>query len=88
MQEAFKNDPVKAIENIHDTPADADVWVYRIVVFALAAGAIFIIIGIFVLMGGDNVDTKNNTPIILTALGSAAIGALSGILVPSPKNRP
>jgi hypothetical protein len=56
------------------------VWIYRMVVVALGLTALATVIGsiILALTGG------RDTPQILIALGSASIGALGGLLAPSP----
>ena len=85
LKNAFKEDPVNATKEIlKNTPLDWDQWIYRLVVSALGFTIIFITIGILVLIGRDQVNTDADVPTILTSLGSAAIGALAGLLVPSP----
>src|SRR4051794_21063828 len=86
LQQEFKADPVQAVEKIKERPLDTDVWIYRMVVFALGATILTIIIGIVILMGSGNIKEDKNVPTILTAIGSAAIGALAGLLAPSPKS--
>jgi hypothetical protein len=86
LQNEFKNDPVKAIENIHQSPLEYDVWIYRVVVIALGTGILAIIIGVIILIGTGQLTNDKNVPTILTAIGSAAIGALAGLLAPSPKS--
>jgi len=81
LQKAFADDPKAAAESIQETPLDTDVWIYRIVVITLGISIISIIIGVLLL-----IRDKQEVPAILTAIGSAAIGALSGLLAPSPKN--
>lgn len=86
LQQQFRNDPVEAAKNINETPLDTDTWIYRIVVLSLGLSIMTIIIGILLLMlkspGGI---TDGKIPTVLTSLGSAAIGALAGLLAPSPK---
>lgn len=63
-----------------------DNWIYRIVVGSLGFVCIAVVIGAIILSviaGGE----KTDIPDILTALGSAAIGALAGILAPSPSSK-
>lgn len=59
-----------------------DKWVYRLVVIFLGFVSGAAIIGSIILSTGSN-----NIPDVLTALGAAAIGALAGMLAPSPVNR-
>ena len=57
-----------------------DVWIYRVVVGALGLAVLSAIFGAIIL------SAMKITPIpdILTAIGSAAVGALAGLLAPSP----
>jgi hypothetical protein len=84
LQQQFRTDPVEAAKNINETPLDSDTWIYRIVVLSLGLSIMAIIIGILLLMGSGNI-TDGKIPTVLTSLGSAAIGALAGLLAPSPK---
>jgi hypothetical protein len=87
LQNAFKNDPAEAAKNIQEERAlDTDKWIYRIVVIALGVTILSIIIGVLFLIGHGDFKDDKSVPTILTAIGSAAIGALSGLLAPSPKN--
>lgn len=63
-------------------PLETDVWIYRIVVGALGLAVLASIVGAIVI----TLATKQVTPVpdILTAIGSAAVGALAGLLAPSP----
>lgn len=62
---------------------EQDKWIYRMVVFFLGFVVCAVVIGVIRMMiGWDGSDLK--VPDVLTALGSAAIGALAGILAPSP----
>ena len=62
-------------------PLHSDVWIYRAVVAALGFIAIVTVVGAIMLA----VVTGKDTPQILVALGSAAIGALAGLLAPVPR---
>ena len=59
-----------------------DIWLYRIIVAALGLTVVASVIGAIALAMTDQ-----NTPEVLVALGSAAIGGLAGFLVPSHLNR-
>ena len=59
-----------------------DIWLYRIIVAALGLTVVASIIGAIILAM-----TSKDTPEVLVALGSAAIGGLAGFLVPSHLNR-
>lgn len=85
LQQKFKEDPVQAAKEIRQNPLDTDVWIYRIVVSALGFTILAIILGVIILISTDKITEDKNVPTILTAIGSAAIGALAGLLAPSPK---
>lgn len=75
-----------AKEVTRDLPPPAfitDRWTYRIVVLALGIVCVAAMGGAIYL--GASETTK--IPDVLTALGAAAIGALAGILAPSPLSR-
>lgn len=57
-----------------------DVWIYRVVVGSLGFTVLSVVIGSMILTG-IKIDT---IPDLLTAIGSAAVGALAGLLAPSP----
>jgi hypothetical protein len=88
LAELVRDDPALARE-IQSRPAEAlaelaaplehDVWIYRIVVGALSFVAIFSIVGAIIVAVGTN-DTQ--VPDAVVALGSAAVGALAGLLAP------
>ncbi len=87
LQEQFRADPVEAAKNIEErNPLDYDVWIYRIVVFALSFTILSIIIGVILLKSNGQLPDDKSVPTILTAIGSAAIGALAGLLAPSPRS--
>jgi hypothetical protein len=86
LQDAFKTNPVQAAEGIQENPLETDNWIYRIVVIALGATILSIIVGVLILIGCGKFPDDAKVPTILTAIGSGAIGALSGLLAPSPKS--
>ena len=61
------------------TPLDTDPVIYRIVVGSLGGVLIVVAIGLIGLAW-----VKSEIPQGLIALGSAAVGALAGLLAPSP----
>lgn len=79
LQEEIKADPVTAIANLA-TPLQTDVWIYRMVVASLGLVVLIAIIGTIYLA-----NTPNGVPDALISLGSAAVGALAGLLAPSPR---
>ena len=58
---------------------EQDVWVYRISVLALGLAVLSSMVGGIVLSAGGR-----QIPEAVVALGSAAIGSLAGLLIPSP----
>lgn len=78
LQEQIKADPVTAIANLA-TPLQSDVWIYRMVVAALGLVVLISIIGAIYLA-----NTASGVPDAIISLGSAAVGALAGLLAPSP----
>jgi uncharacterized membrane protein len=82
LQEEFKNDPVKAIEQFQPTLPDN--WIYRLVVGSLGSAILLVIIGIIILAAsGKTIEPTVTT--LFTAIASGAVGALAGLLAPSPK---
>jgi hypothetical protein len=89
----IKTDPVKELQKLaarvvkeHKQPVyTEDCWVYRIVVGSLGGVVLAAVLGSVVLALVSS-GTKP-VPEILTALGSAAVGALAGLLAPSPISR-
>ena len=83
LQEKLKQDPVGTIRTvaagIPPDPLKTDKWIYRIVVIALGGTVLTGAIGAIILAAAGQ-----TVPEILLALGSAAVGALAGLLAPSP----
>jgi|SRR5215470_10259741 len=77
LQADIQANPAEAIAGVAAIPND--VWIYRIVVSALSVVALTGVIGAIIL-----VSKGMSPPDILTALSSAAIGGLAGLLAPSP----
>jgi hypothetical protein len=87
LQTEFKNDPKRAIQNIEErNPLEYDVFIYRIVVSAISGSLIIIQVGIIILFSIGIFKDDKSVPTIFTAIASAAIGALAGLLAPSPRN--
>jgi hypothetical protein len=74
LQDEIKADPVKAIASMVP-PLQTDVWIYRILVIALGLAVLIVAIGDIALAAYGK-----TIPDALTAIGSAAIGALAGLL--------
>jgi len=75
----------KLTEQAKSLPAYVqDRTIYRMVVGALGVVIIIVVIGALMLALRAPAGTQVQIPDVLTALGSAAIGALAGILAPAP----
>lgn len=86
LQNQFKQDPVSAVNQFkQQNPLSTDKWIYRIIVLGLSITIISIIIGVLILVGSGKISGDEGVPTILTAIGSAAIGAVAGLLAPAPK---
>jgi len=62
--------------------SERDVWIFRLVVVSLGLYMLASLVGAIVLAAKGT-----DTPEILVALGSAAVGGPAGLLAPSPLNR-
>jgi hypothetical protein len=82
LQQRLKDDPVKTLKEIAGAPLQTDVWIYRMVVGTLGFMGIGAVLGAMLLAF-----TGKSTPEVVTALGSAAVGALAGLLAPSPSRQ-
>lgn len=81
LSDQIKENPAGAIANIA-APLQSDTWIYRMVVGALGLAVLISVVGAIILaVAGRPI------PELLTALGSAAVGALAGLLAPSPASR-
>lgn len=81
LAQKVKDNPSETIAGLA-APLQSDVWIYRIVVLALGLAVLVSVIGAIILAG-----IGKSIPEILVALGSAAVGALAGLLAPSPTTR-
>jgi hypothetical protein len=67
------------------TPLQTDKWIYRIVVGALAVAILTCLAFTFVIsLRNTDPNVSIDMPEIFMAIGSAAVGALAGLLAPSP----
>ena len=64
-------------------PLQSDVWIYRAVVIVLGITVIATVFGGLYLATKADVNIK--LPDAIVAIGSAAVGALAGLLAPSPR---
>ena len=83
LQQDFKTDPVKAVLQFQaEIP---DTRVYRLVVGFLGLCILFVIVGTVVLALSAKIAIYPPLITLFTAIASGAIGALAGLLTPSPK---
>jgi hypothetical protein len=75
----IKFDPIRGIAGAA-APLQSDVWIYRLVVGSLGGTLLIVAIGAIALAFTITADP----PKLLTAPGSAAVGALAGLFAPSP----
>jgi len=86
LQEEFRENPVRAAESLVTTnPKDTDYWIYRIIVMMLGLAIIIIIIGLVALAITGKGTNDSQLVTIFATISSGAIGALAGLLSPSPK---
>jgi len=84
LREEIKADPVAALSNLA-TPLESDAWIYRMVVASLGLVVLIAISGAIFLTAKSSTAYIYQVPDALIALGSAAVGALAGLLAPSPR---
>ncbi len=85
LQKEFQKDPVKAVETIVTTnPKETDSWIYRIIVISLGLAILTIVITLTIMSMKDGDQINAQVITIFTAISSGAIGALAGLLAPSP----
>ena len=80
LEAKIKENPAQAIASIAATPLQTDKLIYRIVVISLGLSVLISIIGILIMSYNSKLIPEG-----VVALGSAAVGALAGLLAPSPK---
>lgn len=68
-------------------PLDSDRWIYRIVVLSLGGTVLIVVAGAVALAAVHTGASEVKIPEVLTAIGSAAVGALAGLLAPSPTRK-
>lgn len=82
LQSDLQQDPAGTLRRLAQPAYVNDKAVYRIVVFALGLAILISLLGSIYLSNGASTEI----PEILMALGSASVGALAGLLAPSPGN--
>ena|ERR1700682_4596670 len=82
LQAKMKDDPVGTINELA-APIQSDKWIYRLVVSFLGLIAFTGLIGLIVLVAlGKPTGLEG-----VVAIASAAVGALGGLLAPSPSTK-
>jgi hypothetical protein len=84
LQRQFQDNPINAVQQFQQRVINTDPWIYRIIVLAMGLSVLSIILGVIILIFNGKITDDKNVPTIFTAIGSAAIGALAGLLAPSP----
>lgn len=72
---------------VQQTPLSTDVWIYRAVVIVLGVTILGTVFGGMLLVVLGHGDATMKLPDGIVAIGSAAVGALAGLLAPSPVGR-
>jgi uncharacterized integral membrane protein len=87
LQEKLQANPVVALQEVADGAGIPNTDVYKIVVAALGLTVLIALVGAIALafLVKDSTGKSIETPAIVTALGSAAVGALAGLLAPTPR---
>jgi len=88
LQKLFKADPLTAIQQFEqmDPIYTQDKWIYRIVVGLLGLIILIIVVGVIILTEAEHSSEIDKlVPTMLTATCSAALGAMTGLLAPSPR---
>jgi len=86
LQEKFKTNPLEAIKDVEiRNPKDTDYWIYRIIVLMLGLAVIAIIAGLIILSVHSREKPDSQLITIFATISSGAIGALAGLLSPSPR---
>lgn len=87
LQSEIQADPVKGLNELaakviqeNQATGVPDNWIYRLVVLALGIAVVLVVVGAIAL----SFKTGSAIPELMTAIGSAAVGALAGLLAPSP----
>jgi len=80
LAEQIKQNPAEAIARVAAPNLVPDTTIYRMVVGALGLTVLVSVVGSIVLVA-----LSKETPAAAVALGSASVGALAGLLAPSPK---
>lgn len=84
IPEASKRELIKRLESI-PRPLETDPWIYRMVVLFLGLTILVTVLGGIILTWVGGTSQNFQIPQGVVAIGSAAVGALAGLLAPSPR---
>jgi hypothetical protein len=84
IPDAPKRELIEQLEAI-PRPLDTDPWIYRMVVFFLGLTVLVTVLGGIILTWVGGASPNFQIPQGVVAIGSAAVGALAGLLAPSPR---
>lgn len=84
LRSEFQKDPLEAAKKVtEEHPLKWDTFIYRSVTLMLGIVVIIIAVGTLILVGLGKIQDDKDVPTLLTAIGSAAVGAIAGLLSPS-----
>lgn len=84
IPESQRNELIRKLEAI-PSPLQTDPWIYRMVVLFLGLAVLTTVVGGIVLTYTGGTSQNFQIPQGIVAIGSAAVGALAGLLAPSPR---
>lgn len=85
FQARLQENPVGTLQEVASNVGVPNTAVYIIVVTALSLTILIALVGAILLAWHVKDGKPVETPAIITALGSAAVGALAGLLTPIPR---
>lgn len=85
-EEVLKKKAIEATTELPPRALEGDKWIYRIIVGTLGFVLVAVVLGVIFKIDFSK-SAESQVPAILTALASACVGALAGILAPSPVSR-
>ncbi|MEY4484405.1 MAG: hypothetical protein RL693_1857 [Verrucomicrobiota bacterium] len=87
LTEQKRDQLMNSFRKYYQPPLESDRWIYRIVVGSLGLSIILTITFSFFIYYKDSGNADPKIPDLFLAIGSAAVGALAGLLAPSPSDR-
>ncbi len=84
IPDASKRELINRLESI-PRPLETDPWIYRMVVLFLGLTILVTVLGGIILTWVGGTSQNFQIPQGVVAIGSAAVGALAGLLAPSPR---